>query len=256
MALGIEQIEQLEREYRIAFAGSYDHRDDSQSEKSLQFSGADLLGDEKLRQLMGVLCSSLQAPNSIVAASLFAKYYSYLLLNAGFYSVMQLRRNLSLSLSNLTLVVPSDKWSPTIELKDEPSDEPKDISREQLLLKMIHTVVEENLRPLYTKLAEITYIKSHVLWAHASYSVHHLYDVWSEKQGMTEAELAAILGKVQELNIEFQVIDHPIKAGEKLRIRKECCLRCLLPEGSKCTTCPGLDERERVVALQNYLKLK
>lgn len=259
MPLGTELKQLLERDYHIAFANHIDDDKDSYSEheavESYYFTGADLLKEEKIRQLLGILCSSLQAPNSIVTASLFAKYYSYLLLNAGFYSVMQLNRSLTLSLSNLTLIVPNDKWEPTIELKEEPIEELKvDSSKERLLLNMIQTIVEENLRPLYAKLSEVTYIKSHVLWAHASYAVHHLYDLWSKKGVMTKADLQVILEKVHELDIKFQVIDHPLKAGEQLRIRKECCLRCLLPEGNKCTTCPGLDERERLVALQNYQK--
>ncbi len=237
MPLCSEQKQILEQEYSIYF-----------SKKKVmmhQFHGTDLLQTEKLSQLLGILEASFHSPNRIVTASLFVKYYGYLLISAGFYGMTQLKQNLNLSLSNITLEI-NDKWDPIIIVKREPGEP----GSEPIILETVRSLFPDNLKPVFLLLSELTGIKTKTLWAHASFAVYYLYDLLSRKLVMTKEDLDIILHEIKELDIDIQVIDHPLNAGERLRIRKECCLHFCLPSGIKCTTCPNLKDQERIDALK------
>ncbi|MEW9670270.1 IucA/IucC family C-terminal-domain containing protein [Ammoniphilus sp. 3BR4] len=222
-------------------------------DKPYRFLGTELKHKNKLEQLLGLVGTSLQSPSPVVTASLFAKYYSYALIAGGLYSLIHLGEKLDLSLNNISLET-GEKWSPSLVLDQKPIG----MERGQGKKETLDLLFLENLQPVYDNLVDHTGIKRQVLWAHASYAVNYLSRKWREEAQddaehiRLEEDFQLILSTVEDLQIEFTSIDHPLFRGEKLTLRKECCLRSCLPNASSCTTCPNIEHAVRKDLLVEY----
>ena len=225
----------------------------SPDDKPYRFSGIELQQKNKLGQLLELVGTSLQSPSPVVTASLFAKYYSYALISGGLYSLFHMGEKLDFSLRNISLQT-GEKWSPSLVLEKRPTRMVGGAGKKE----GIDSLFFENLQPVYDSLVEHTGIKRQVLWAHASYAVDYLSRKWrGEAQNdfghkRLDEDFQLILGTVEDLQIKFTSIDHPLFMGEKLTLRKECCLRSCLPNASSCTTCPRIDHEVRKDLLAEY----
>lgn len=231
----------LQKKYNIHFTV-----DDSRKHR---FFGRELLERDGLLELLTLVGAHLQSPNQTVTASLFAKHYGHLVIAGGLFATVHRGNHLDLSLDSLSLQTNED-WSPRLQLSNTclPS------MRDSLV-----SLFENNLKPLYRFLSEIGQIQESVLWAHASYSVHYLIDLWVEEAETEEEKrhleefFSTLLADTPELGLAFEVIPHPLFSEKTLRVRKKCCLRYCLPSGANnCTTCPKLSEEERVDSLKEY----
>lgn len=59
---------------------------------------------------------------------------------------------------------------------------------------------------------------------------------------------------LQPFHLKSKVIEHPLHPGETFRVRGSCCLRFCLPDGKRCTTCPGLKPDARAARLLETTK--
>lgn len=213
-------------------------------DKPYRFSGMELQRKNRMEELLGLVGTSLQSPSPVVTASLFAKYYSYALIAGGLYSLIHMGQKIDLSLRNISLET-GRKWSPSIVLDQKPTDLGSGEGKQEA----VNFLFLENLQPVYDNLVEYTGIKRQVLWAHAAYAVNYLSGKWGKE---AQEDFAWIRSTIGELKMEFTRMDHPLFSGEKLTLRKECCLRSCLPNASSCTTCPRIDDVLRKELLEAY----
>lgn len=240
MVLQADILDILQSKYHIHFTddGSKKHR----------FLGRDLLQRDGLVELLTLVGDHLKAPSRTVAASLFAKRYSYLVMAGGLFAMVHHDVHIDLSLDSLRLHTNQD-WAPSLQLAETglPS-----------LQHSLDSLFERNFKPLFCFLAQVGPIQESILWAHASYNVHYLFDLWMEEAETEEEKLhveqtfTSLLAGIPELAVVFEEIPHPLFPDKTLRIRKKCCLRYCLPEAGNCTTCPRIHEVERVESLRKY----
>lgn len=240
MVLQAEIAEILKSKYNVHFSND--------SSKNHRFLGRDLLCRNGLLELLTLVGAGLQAPNMTVAASLLAKHYSHLLIAGGLFSTIHKSVHLDLSLDTLSLHTNED-WSPHLQVSETflPCRQ-----------ESLDSLFERNLRPFFRFLAQVGSIQESVLWAHAAFSVHYLFDLWVEEAGTREEKqhveqtFAVLIAGLPEIAVVFNLIPHPLFPDKSLRIRKKCCLRYCLPGAGNCTTCPILNEEERVNSLKKY----
>ncbi len=232
-----------------------------------QFLGADLLNKEKWGSIVSIMEANFETSSPKVIDSLFAKYYSYLVVSGALYCMSRLNEGIDFSLKNVILET-GQEWEPILNLNTMDSIPFENSNRDTWREKVIYSIFAENLHPVFKMLVDESGIDRSTLWAHVSYGIHYLYEKWIKEAEslvtkerlqadflfVTKAANPNLFGRnrVNPLNLQFTVIDHPILSGETLRLRKKCCLRYLLPEGVCCTTCPRLKEEERKEVLVAY----
>lgn len=256
-------FEKLEREFNLYYPKNWSH--------SNVFRGTDLLKDEGLESLLHILGSSIQSPSRLVSASLFAKYYSYLVFSGPLYVMSHYNEPMDVSLDRISLIT-TEKWQPILQFNEPYTPIQNRIARSEWRDQVIESVFKYNLKPIYELLTKLTKIDQDTLWAHVSYSVHWAYDEWIESavdnvvkeqlkedfNYLTKAAPGHLFGMegMNPLDIKFTLIDHPIFPNKKFRLRKKCCLRYKLPDAINCTTCPCIDEDRRKQLLMAYFSAK
>jgi ferric iron reductase protein FhuF len=258
----------LENKFRLYFSQNV--------QMKYRFEGVDLLQPEILDQLITVLGKETQSSFSIAHASLFSKYFVSLVASGALFAMSCLNRALDVSLDNISVEL-NDDWNALILLKR--CDSLRDLNsipfsrsenREEWREKIIQSIFAKNIQPVFQSLVHHTGIKSELLWANTAFSIYYHFEKWMEEAKTDElknqinhdfifltkeakADLFGLSDK-NPLNIDFDLIDHPLLSGEKFRLRKVCCLRYQLANGSCCTTCPRLDSDARKEALVEYQK--
>ncbi|RXT05240.1 siderophore-iron reductase FhuF [Ammoniphilus sp. CFH 90114] len=216
-------------------------------DKAYRFYGEDLQDRDKVSELLNLVGASLKSPNPVVSASLFAKYYSYTLIAGGLFALTHMGKKLDLSLPMISIET-DPLWSPSLVLDRTPTDIEGEACKKQALT----SIFLDNLKPVYHTLMRHTGIKKKVLWAHAAYSVHYLFDKWKGQAKEQDEDYQMLCQMIKELEMDFTIIEHPLFSEQKLTLRRECCLRSCLPKATPCTTCPMISDAARMQVLEEY----
>lgn len=85
---------------------------------------------------------------------------------------------------------------------------------------------------------------------------HRLALMEEDRLFITKDSSPALYGAraTHPFHLNGKVIEHPLHQGESFRVRGSCCLRFCLPDGKRCTTCPGLKPEARAVRLKEIAK--
>lgn len=227
-------------------------------QSSLQILGSELLRKNKLNTLLQLLADKKSSPSAIITASLFAKYYSYLLISGPLYMLSHLNKSLNLSIKHTCISV-NENFSLSLYIDEESASTFVDQDN-PWKSSMIHSIYYRNLALLFDELVRLTQIKPQTLWSHASFSTLWCYDQWIEaadeqmKQSLL-ADLDLIFREIPYLSTT-KVIDHPLFPEKTYRLRRDCCLNHCLPNGNYCTTCPSITEEIRAERLIEYIAKK
>jgi ferric iron reductase protein FhuF len=115
--------------------------------------------------------------------------------------------------------------------------------------------------PLIASIHDTYQLKTSLLWENLLIYIDYYYKEWinlSKAESERNVTVISTLEDdyrylVQDSQYPFQnkgkVIEHPLHPGESFKIRGSCCLRFRLPDGRRCTTCPGLKHDERIAML-------
>jgi ferric iron reductase protein FhuF len=215
------------------------------------FHGTDLLDRDRLRSLIDLSATYLQAKHPAVAASLFVK--SYARTYAGAWKTISMGHALPcVSLDQLMISLNEEKTVSLHYLGDEMSVIPTNgPERAKLIARWKHELVHNNLLPLFDRLTELTGLPQAVAWENCLIYWHHFYKQWMkeavlpEERTRLEQDYAILTAAGTPLHIPANEIHHPTDPNEQIRIRRTCCLKYLLPSGTHCYTCPSLCDSKR-----------
>lgn len=217
--------------------------------------GSELLLPHNLRALLERLAIQKSSPSVIITASLFAKYYAYLIVSGPLYILSHHQEPLDLSIENTSISI-KDEFTLQLYVHEQ-SALTFDQTNDSWKRLMIRSIYYHNLARVFAELNRVSQISMQTLWSHASFSTQWCYDQWiysapdEEMKHSLRADLELIFREIPSL-YTTKVIDHPLFPDQKLRLRRDCCLNHCLPEGNYCTTCPNINSETRIVRLTEY----
>lgn len=235
--------------------------------KAYRFQGEDLLKTECLQELLSIFSGqfvqedSTIAISSVVQASMFSKQYGSMLVSGTLYAYYFFGKIIDVSLAHISLETEAD-WNPVICV-----DESYETDGQVHINELMTSIFARHLTPVFQALSAATGAKERLLWANLAFSLKWYYEQWikqaeSEEQRsllkedarfVMEQASAQLFGLTDQnpLNIEFEEVPHP-RTGAPFRLRKSCCLRYSLPGCEHCTTCPNIEQQERLILLDAY----
>ncbi|WP_078544134.1 (2Fe-2S)-binding protein [Litchfieldia alkalitelluris] len=217
----------------------------------------DLLIKENLVAFLTDIKESINAPDLLVAGSMFAKRYGFFAV-LSLYSMTILNKRLNTSINNVLLDVnqKGDIWLPTFIFEDtavESTDEQRIAWRDET----IHGIFNEHIDVVVKQLASVSNLSKQTLWENIAIYIFWFYERLLEENGdfdevtkariqddfsyvVTEAKSDLFgayrknpLQKFYHKKVKLEVTD------QEIRVRSTCCLYYKTnAEQTKCTTCP------------------
>jgi ferric iron reductase protein FhuF len=219
-----------------------------------------LLSPLEMDRLLEAFGRAKQTPHAAIAGSLFVKMYARMLTGAWkLLSVHNVRVNLTLS--EVVLVWPETDTDASIRLPDtagEPLPEQPG-ERNAVRDRWLQETIERHLRPLIETVSFRSGLSKAVLWENVFIYLHHGYEEWRQ-EAESDAERSRILADYAALteqggpfHIPSGSFEHPLHPGKQLRIRRTCCLKYALPDGTPCYSCPNLciSKRKQILLGKN-----
>ncbi|WP_034743767.1 IucA/IucC family C-terminal-domain containing protein [Halalkalibacter wakoensis] len=218
----------------------------------------DFFDQKNLSSFLESVQNELQAPDLLVAASVFAKRYSYLVVVPALFTFSFLNKRLNMSVKNLRLLpsVAENKWLPRIFIDDQQAllcdnETEREANRNQLL----ETIFAHHLSPLWDKLSVLSKVPQHILWENTAVYLFWVFESLLSRSDLTASERDLIQSDfdyiIYEANARlfgcftndnpFELYLSPKKkiGGQNIRIRKTCCFSYKLSEDCKmCKSCP------------------
>ncbi|MFC4323559.1 siderophore-iron reductase FhuF [Litchfieldia salsa] len=241
-----EEITEL-KQYRLGEAG-----DDNEFIVPLQ----ELLLSENLAAFLSKVQVKMNAPDLLVAASMFAKRYGFFAA-LSLYSMTVLNKRLATSLDNVSLDVneEGDIWLPTFIFSDLKVELPEANNRNEWRETAIGAIFKENINPVIDQLAKVTKVSKQILWENVAIYIFWFYERMLEEH--TEDEVVKRIRDdfsyvVEEASGELfgEYRSNPLKkfyrekvsvpgSEQEVRIRTTCCLYYKTnEEQAKCISCP------------------
>jgi ferric iron reductase protein FhuF len=245
-------------EYQIYFDLGQTAALDTAAKPAKMWKLVSLLSPLEMDALLKLYGSYLQTQHPAVAGSLFTKMMGRML--TGIWKLLTVHNvcvHLSLSETKLiwsetsgtaSLILPDDVCTPLPELAGERS-----LIRDQWLLNMIDC----NLRPLLETVSFRSGASRAILWENVFIYLHHGYSSWIKEAETPQSleriasDFAALTRQGSPFHIPSTSFKNPIYPDEQLRIRRTCCLKHALPNGTHCYSCPNLcNSKRREIYLQ------
>jgi ferric iron reductase protein FhuF len=214
-----------------------------------------LLSPLEMDALLKTYGRSLQSPHRAVAGSLFAKMLGRTLTGLWkLFSVHNLCVHISLSETTLvwsetemtvSLFFPDDACTPLPQLPSE---------RSKVRDKWLQNIIDGNLRLLLEAVSFRCGLSQAVLWENVFIYLHHGYSEWIKDAITTgseadreriSADYADLTRKGSPFHIPSTSFENPLHPGMQLRIRRTCCLKHGLPNGTPCYSCPNICTSKR-----------
>lgn len=236
--------------YRVFFGSGHTASAAGEASPSLQMDR--LLSPLDMDAMLEAYGRSVQAPHPALAGSLFVKMYGRMLTGIWkLLSVYNLR--VGLTLSETTLRWPEPEKTASLLLPDRAyttlPQEPAE--RAAARDEWFNETTERHLRPLLDSVSFRSGLSKAVLWENVFIYLHHGYNEW-RKEAATETDRARIESDYAALTREGSPFcipggsfENPLHAGEQVRIRRTCCLKHALPNGTPCYSCPNLCDSKR-----------
>jgi ferric iron reductase protein FhuF len=216
-----------------------------------------LLEEGVLMDYLEEVRKKLGAANSVVAASMLIKRYSFLIAMS-LYTMSVWNKRLVLSPERIWMETDdsADMWLPTFRF-EELNVEQCTGCRDQWREETVRRLFAEHLFPLMRKLQKITKISLHILWENIAIYIYWIYETL-----INDETLAHVHERLCD-DFYYLVNDadgalfgtprqNPLKRFWKgdanSRQRSTCCLYYQTDGGSHCQTCPHI-ARQRYQAI-------
>jgi ferric iron reductase protein FhuF len=250
MSIILDDHKQIEELFNVSFSGAVP--------ALFKLHGHELTHIPACQKLIDQMKQTYQVNSPIVAASLFSKAYGRMLCSV-LYAMSFLNKQLPASLQHIELSI-NDQGKPQMIFNHSDLLDcriPRNTWRDEIMTELFAS----HLYPVFQTLQQFTGLNQAILWENALVYIRHFYNHWIKEAVNSDLKLRLeadyyyvtslaephIYGthKTNPLNIEGRFIEHPVQSNEQLRIRESCCLRYFMPDGKRCTVCPGLDDCDR-----------
>jgi ferric iron reductase protein FhuF len=214
-----------------------------------------LLSPLDMDALLKTYGRSLQTQHRAVAGSLFAKMLGRTLTGLWkLFSVHNICVHLSLSETTFiwsetdmaaSLFFPDDACTP---LPQHPNE------RSEVWDEWLQNMIDGNLRLLLESVSFRSGLSKAVLWENVFIYLHHGYSEWINDALTAGAEVdreriaadyADLTREGSPFHIPSTSFENPLHPGMQLRIRRTCCLKHDLPNGTPCYSCPNVCASKR-----------
>ncbi|MFC0470376.1 siderophore-iron reductase FhuF [Halalkalibacter kiskunsagensis] len=235
------------REFRVCFQkGEGD---------SLTIPIRELTNNVLLKNYMDRVQQKLNAPNLMVAASMFAKRYSYLIVVPALYSFSALNKRVNVSIDHVSLEPSGSKeyWLPELYLMDQTVVSPSTIKeREELREQVITELFADHLNVIWEELSKIGKIPKQTLWENTAIYLFWLYETLLDKDfpELTRKRIkddfhyllynadSSLFGNYNRNPITKFFHDKQMMDGSMVRKRRTCCFSYESETRKMCKTCP------------------
>jgi siderophore-iron reductase FhuF len=235
------------REFRVCFQkGAND---------SLTIPIKDLTDQGLLKNYIVKVQEKLNAPSLMVAASMFSKRYSYLIVVPALYSFSALNKRINVSIDHVSLEPSQSKeyWMPELYLMDQMGVFPSTVQeRDELRELVIKEIFANHLNVIWNALSKIAKIPKQILWENTAIYLFWLYESLLEKdlpeytrnrikddfQFLLYNAEGSLFGEYQRNPITKFFHDKVKMEGSVVRIRRTCCFSYEAETRIMCKTCP------------------
>jgi ferric iron reductase protein FhuF len=248
-----QQKHRLEQEFRLLM-----QQTPTKTDALLSFPVASFEQKQQVDTFLRQFGAQIGTEELSVAASMFSKRYSSLLLAGGLYAMSRLGHGLALQ-TDKVMIHAGPGWEMSLQLSsDETLPAPSSGSRTDWREKVVRQMLHQNLLQVFQQLS--CYLPTNILWENAASYVYFYYEKWmdeaelpEEKQLLAE-DFRFLMDKKNRtvsgftpnpLAVRFRHVPHPTLPDKELRLRRTCCLYHRLPGGANCITCPSLADEER-----------
>ncbi|WP_332692693.1 siderophore-iron reductase FhuF [Halalkalibacter lacteus] len=246
LPLKLDEQQRL-REFRVCFQKGGDD--------SLTIPIRDLTNKDLLKNYMDRVQQKLNAPSLMVAASMFSKRYSYLIVVPALYSFSALNKRINISIDHVSLDPSGSKdyWLPELYLMDQTVVSPSTIKeREELREQVIREIFANHLNVIWNELSKIGKIPKQILWENTAIYLFWLYESLLEKElpEVTRNKIkddfhyllynaeGSLFGKYQRNPMTKFFHDKIMMDGSVVRLRRTCCFSYEAETKKMCKTCP------------------
>ncbi|MGO4887341.1 IucA/IucC family C-terminal-domain containing protein [Anaerobacillus sp. MEB173] len=236
--------------YRISFQ-------QEEEDEDLTISIRHLLEYDQLDHYIDKVQQKINAPNQMVASSMFSKRYVYLIAVPALYSLAKLNKQLNYSIDQLTLqsaVSSHGTWLPMLYFPtDKVSYPDTPIERNECREKLINNIFADHLNVMWDHLSKIGKISKQTLWENTAIYIFWLYESLL-KEDLTEEVRSRVIddfyfvvlkagghlfGNYNRNPLTRFYTEKTLKNGVEVRIRKTCCFYYEMAAGGEmCTGCP------------------
>ncbi len=237
-----EEIEQLQQ-YRFYTRHEIDDKE--------AIRMIDLIDEKNLKPFMESVKDKLHAPSVTVAASLFSKRYSYLLLVPALYAFSRYNKFLNVSIENVEIMdcYENGIWLPKLILRDDAvqvaSSEEERTKARSIFFKQLFS---EHLNVMLNALASVGNLSKQTLWENAAVYIFWLYEkalydldcdhANEDYCFLLSEEDGSIFGTGQKNPLSRFNNEKTLVESEAIRVRTTCCLSYLVSEKQMCKICP------------------
>ena len=243
-----EEIHVLTKDYRLALEQSADH--------SFSIHAIDLLEPYILLDYLNEVSTLANASTRVVAASLFSKRYSFLMIASSLYAMTMFNKAFDYSIENSYVDYSKEGqlWLPKLRLAHWDVSQPVDGNRKEWRDQVIHNIFAENIALLWRSISKTAPISMSVLWENTAIYVYWLYEKRMSEGASSDQKLrirddfhyllkeapAYLFGeKINPLAKFDQPKVITANSNDPIRVRKTCCLYYqTCGEKEYCSTCP------------------
>jgi ferric iron reductase protein FhuF len=216
----------------------------------------ELLESEYLTAFLSNIQIKMNAPDLLVAGSMFAKRYGFFAA-LSLYSMTMLNKKLDTAINNVSLDVneEGDIWLPTFIFQESTVKIPQLGKRNEWRDQAISAIFKDNINPVIDQLAKVTKLSKQILWENIAIYIFWFYERLLEENDTDEvierirADFSYVVEKASgELFGSYRA--NPLQkfyrkkvklpeSDQEVRIRTTCCLYYKTnKEQVKCNTCP------------------
>lgn len=214
---------------------------------------ADLVNENKLAAFLETAKEKMNAPDITVAASLFSKRYSYLVLVPALFAMSRYNKFLNIEIYNLEIIDSHADgiWMPNLYFKDQTILKANtEMERLDYLPQYFQKLFSQHLNLVWDALANTGGISKQILWENTAVYIFWLYEtVLTELSDEKENEDFRFLLFGSDGSLFGNYVNNPllkfynnkiIKDDTEIRTRKTCCLSYKVSEKQMCKTCPKI----------------
>ncbi|WP_110113811.1 (2Fe-2S)-binding protein [Bacillus sp. CGMCC 1.16541] len=224
---------------------------------SLTMKTTELMSEQTLRSHLQFVQQQIEAPDFKVAASIFAKRYSFVVL-VFLYSFSVLHKKININREHISLETTdmNDRlWLPSIYLDSYEVEEVNETNRVQKREELLQELFAQHIDKIWIEARKISKVSKLILWENAS-----VYVMWMYEMLLNEPALESIKERIQA---DFSYLyeeengslfgayhQNPLSRYNKpkqfveslqvdVRVRKTCCFSYqTAAKNQYCTTCP------------------
>ncbi|MBM7704562.1 (2Fe-2S)-binding protein [Metabacillus iocasae] len=224
---------------------------------SISMPATELMNEQTLRSHLQFVQQQIEAPDAKVAASIFAKRYSFVVLAALYsFTILHKKVNIDECHTSLETLDMTDRlWIPSIYWQNTHVEEVNDGNHIQKREELLQELFAQHVDKIWLEVRHVTKISKLILWENVS-----VYIMWMYETLLDDLTLEPIKERIQE---DFSYLYEKAQGslfgsyhynplakynepkqfvkslGQDIRVRKTCCFSYqTAAKNQYCTTCP------------------